>query len=109
MNICSDIKVIKERMQNQESFALYFSDGVCSVAESLYPKLEERFTEEYPLIPLESVIVPMSPEILGYFQVFSAPCLLIVIDGKETIRKAGTFGLGELDRELSRLYQLRFD
>lgn len=108
MDICSDLKEVKSRISKEESFALYFSDGICGVAESLYPKLEELFTLHFMKIGLQSVIGPMSPEIQGHFQVFSAPCLLVFIDGKEIMRKAGHFSVEYLHKDLDRLYSLRF-
>ena len=108
MEVCSSLDVLKTEIQQEKSFALYFSDGICSVAESIYPKLEEVFQSKFPEIPLKSVTGPMSPDIQGHVQVFSAPCLLIFIDGKETIRKAGNFSIEQLKSDLERLYTLRF-
>lgn len=108
MDICNDLSKLKTRIEGEESFALYFSDGICGVAESLYPKLDLLFKNSFQLIPLKSVIGPMNPEIQGFFQVFTSPCLLVVIDGKETIRKAGHFGLQDLTIDLQRIYNIRF-
>jgi len=108
MDICNNLNVLQEMINGEESFALYFSDGVCGVAESLYPKLDFLFKDSFQLIPLKSVIGPMNPEIQGFFQVFTSPCLLVFIDGKETIRKAGHFGLQDLTMDLQRIYNIRF-
>lgn len=108
MNLCSNLNEIIERIERKSNFALYFSDGVCGVAESLYPKLENAFNTHFQEIELHSVVSTFSPEIKGHFQVFIVPCLLVFIDGKETIRKAGTFGLEKLNEDLSRIYNLRF-
>jgi len=108
MEICSNVNEVKHLIENQECFALYFSDGICGVAESLYPKLDDVFSSKYSNIKLKSVIGPMSPDIQSFLQVFTAPCFLLFIDGKETIRKAGNFSVVQLDKEINRIYNLRF-
>ena len=108
MNLCSDLNEIVQQINNKDNFALYFSDGVCGVAESLYPKLESTFNTHFPEINLQSVVSTFSPEIKGHFHVFIVPSLLVFIDGKETIRMAGTFGIEKLNEDLSRIYALRF-
>lgn len=107
MEICSDLSRLQKYIANKDSIALYFSDGICGVAESLYPKLDDLFTA-FPYIQLYSVIGPMNPEIQGHFQVFTSPCLLVWIDGKETIRKVGNFSVDQLKKEIERIYELRF-
>ncbi len=108
MEICTKLDVVTKKMEAKDSFALYFSDGICGVAESLYPKLETLFEQSFQRIPLYSVIAPMNPEIKGFFHVFTSPCLLVIIDGKETIRKAGNFGIEQLHKDVYRIYNLRF-
>ncbi|MGB1295369.1 MAG: thioredoxin family protein [Flavobacteriales bacterium] len=96
-------------IRNQEHFALYFTDGKCSVAKSIGPKLYETFSNQYPNIKLIDVIIPMSEALSGHLNIFSAPCLMVYFDGKLQLKMAGTFGISELNIKLGRLYDLRFN
>lgn len=107
MNNTPTLEHYIQKIKNGEHFALYFSDGICSVAESIGPKLIPLF-HTFPNISLSTVILPLHPDISGYFQIFSSPCLLIYIDGKESLKFAGNFGINELESKLNRLYTLRF-
>lgn len=85
--------------------ALYFSSKKCAPCLSIRPKLEELF-DLHPDILFNIIDIEAHPEVRGNFAVFSAPTVLIFVNGAEYIRKAGIFSINELEHELQKLIDI---
>jgi hypothetical protein len=48
------------------------------------------------------------PEVAAQNQVFAAPTILVFFEGRESIRKSRNIGIGELQREIERPYEMIF-
>lgn len=66
---------------------LYVSSPNCSVCESLFPQIEPIMLK-HPEIRSARVDVSDVPEIAGALSIFTAPVLLLFLDGKEMHREA---------------------
>ncbi|WP_244535093.1 thioredoxin family protein [Gracilibacillus kekensis] len=88
---------------NQLSF-LYIAKNNCSVCHSLFPQIEE-IMEHYPTIVPGYVLIDELPGIAGRFSIFSAPVLILFIEGKEYLREARIVHLDQFQEKLDRLYQ----
>ncbi|WP_086350775.1 thioredoxin family protein [Candidatus Enterococcus clewellii] len=82
---------------------LYVSQPDCSVCHSVLPKLKELL-KNYPTIELGEIDGAEVPQITAMYQVFSAPTLLLFIDGKEYLREGRFVQFQKLAFDLERLY-----
>ena len=107
-----------EEIHSQEQFnrftatepalLVYFSTDICNVCKTLRPKVESLIEEEFPLIKAVYVNSEKHPEIAGQHRVFTAPVIIVIFEGRETIRKNRNTGLNELRQELQRPYSIFF-
>lgn len=66
---------------------IYITMPNCSVCHGLKPQIEAILTK-YPNINAYTIDAHHVPEVAGRFQVFTAPVLLLFVQGKEYIREA---------------------
>ncbi|TQD33996.1 thioredoxin family protein [Haloflavibacter putidus] len=85
---------------------LYFSAKNCSVCKSLRPKIKQELAEKYPKISFTEIPVEKHPDLTASYMVFNAPTILLLIDGKEFLRKGGNLSLQVFFKEINRLYDL---
>jgi len=88
---------------------LYFSRVTCNVGEALEPKVIKLLEEDFPKIPFYFVDMDKTPTIPVKYSVFVEPTIIVVFDGKETIRKSRIISIGELSDSIDRIYKLAFD
>ncbi|WP_058308090.1 thioredoxin family protein [Gracilibacillus massiliensis] len=88
---------------NQLSF-LYIAKNNCSVCHSLLPQIEE-IMQYFPAIVTGYVLIDELPSIAGRFSIFSAPVLILFIEGKEYLREARIVHLDQFQSKLNRIYQ----
>lgn len=80
---------------------LYVGGRSCGVCRDLQPKLEEMIAS-YPEISLVKVEAEDSPLLAAHYSIFSIPALILLIQGKETMREAGIVSLGQIERKIAR-------
>ena len=88
---------------------LYFSRVTCSVGEALEPKVIKMLETAYPKIPFYFVDMDKTPTISAQYSVFVEPTIIVLFDGKETVRKSRIISIPELSSSLERIYGLAFD
>ncbi len=88
---------------------VYFSTPTCSVCQVLKPQMTALVGERFPQIKKLDISLANNSEIGGQLRVFSAPTVIVFVDGRETIRKSRMFSLVEFENELSRLSELLFE
>lgn len=88
--------------QNELAF-LYFTTPNCSVCHGLQPQIEEMLTK-YPEIKSRHIDASIVPEAAGQYSVFTAPVLLLFVEGKEYIREARIVQTQKLDDDINRIY-----
>ena len=77
----------------------------CGVCNAIKPKLAEM-RNEYELLDLRYIDVSAAPEAAGTYNVFAVPVLILFVEGRETVRFARHFGMGELEAAVSRYASL---
>jgi len=82
---------------------LYISMPNCSVCHGLLPQVQHLMVH-YPKIKLAQLNIENVPQIAGRFSIFTAPVLLIFLDGREYIREARIVHLQLLDEKIKKLY-----
>lgn len=108
MRIIQSLEELKELRRTSEMLLLYFGGETCGVCRQMQPKLEALLAQ-YPKIVSGKVTVESNPEIAASFQIFSIPAVVLLIEGKETIREAGIISLQTLGQRIDRYASLFFD
>ncbi|WP_174616104.1 thioredoxin family protein [Virgibacillus ihumii] len=98
------IEAVKDFINNQSLSFLYITTPNCSVCHGLKPQVQELM-EKYPEIALGSVNAQEVAEIAGKYSVFTAPVLLLFVDGKEYIREALIVHMDLLKEKMDKVYQ----
>ncbi|UOQ46999.1 thioredoxin family protein [Gracilibacillus caseinilyticus] len=91
-------------LQEEDIFFLYISKNNCSVCHSLLPQIE-TIMERYPRIVTRQVIVDEIPSLASKFSIFTAPVLLLFVNGKEYLREARIVHLDQFQFKLDKVYQ----
>lgn len=102
----NDVKELNTKLKEELAMVLYFSSPSCSVCHVLRPKLMQALEEEYPAIGRYHADISLTPEIAAEFQVFSAPTIIIFLEGREFIRKGRAMSVDGLIQEIKRPYEL---
>jgi len=84
---------------------LYITMTGCSVCHALQPQVQRLMTK-YPEIQLGTINAQEVPAVAGSFSVFTAPVLLLFVEGKEYIREARIVHLDLLDDKIRKIYDL---
>ncbi len=102
----SDLNELNDVLKNELAVVLYFSSPSCNVCHVLRPKLMQRLEEEYPQIARYHADIALTPEIAAEFQIFSAPTIIVFLEGREFIRKGRAMSVEGLLQEIERPYKL---
>lgn len=84
---------------------LYISLTGCSVCHALQPQIGQLMTK-YPEIRLGTINAHEVPEVAGAFSIFTAPVLLLFVEGKEYVREARIVHLDLLDEQIRKIYDM---
>src|SRR5699024_8325803 len=95
------IKNIEHFIDKHQLTFLYFSHPNCSVCQGLLPQVQQMMNN-YPNIQLGHINTRKTPEVAGYFSVFTVPVLLLFVNGKEYIRKARIVHMNLLEEEIKK-------
>lgn len=107
-NIISSEEELANIKRENLGVLLYFSRITCAVGEALEPKVMKMLENEYPKIPFYFVDMDKTPMISAQYSVFVEPTIIVLFDGKETIRKSRIISIPELAKSLKRIYDLAF-
>ncbi len=102
----ADLNELNNVLKNELAVVLYFSSPSCNVCHVLRPKLMEALETEYPQIARYHADISLTPEIAAEFQVFSAPTIIVFLEGREFIRKGRAMSVEGLLQEIKRPYAL---
>lgn len=103
------LAILEKLKEDRASFYIYFSAPNCEVCHVLAPKLKALMEEKFPKLEQFNVNNAIQPEIAAQLSLFTNPSLLVFLDGKEFLRRSRVIGLGEVEEELKRPYQLFFE
>lgn len=102
----NDLNELNSKLKEEPAIVLYFSSPSCSVCHVLRPKLMQALQEKYPVIGRYHADISLTPEIAAQFQIFSAPTIIVFLEGKEFIRKGRAMSVEGLLQEIKRPYEL---
>jgi len=102
----TDLEELTTILKNELAVVVYFSSPSCNVCHVLRPKLMQALEEAYPKIKRCHADISLSPEIAAEFQIFSAPTIMVFLEGREFIRKGRSMSVEGLIQEIKRPYDL---
>lgn len=108
MNIIDSNKQIEELINSNEMVLIYFGNNTCGVCTDMKPKVEETL-KKYPKVKSAKIDVEKSLQISATYGIFTIPAIIIYVEGKETIREARYISIQDIDRKISRIYNLLFE
>ena len=103
MKALTSIEDINCFIKENEFVMLYFSSSNCGVCVSLLPKIE-ALLKLYPKVICSKIEIESIPLAVGAFSIFTLPCILAFIDGKEIIREARFISIKNLEEKIERYY-----
>ena len=104
--LLSDEAALEQYVRSHPICLVYFSTPDCGVCAALKPKLGAMLEQRFPKIAFAEVDCSLSPSLAAGYSVFSVPTLIVFTQGKESLRKSRSLGLGVLAGELERPYSL---
>lgn len=99
------IEEINQFITNHPFAFLYISKTNCSVCHALLPKVKE-IIENYPKIQSAYINIDDIPSLAGHLSIFTAPVLILYVDGKEILREARFVHLDEFQKKVEKIYML---
>lgn len=94
-----------EQLIDKNQFAfIYIIQPNCSVCHGLQPQIE-HILQQYPNIQSCQVDISKVPEAAGKYTVFTAPALLLFVNGKEYIREARFVQTNLLKEKIAKIYE----
>ncbi|PHR58400.1 MAG: thiol reductase thioredoxin [Arcobacter sp.] len=102
----NNLNELNSKLKEEMAMVLYFSSPSCSVCHVLRPKLMQALEENYPDIGRYHADIALTPELAAQFQIFSAPTIIVFLEGKEFIRKGRAMSVEGLLQEIKRPYEL---
>ncbi len=100
------IQTIENTIKESLAVIVYFSAPTCNVCHALKPKLINALEKNFKEFKVESVDISVEEDIAPHFGVFTAPTVLIFLDGKEFLRKSRNMSVDEVIREIKRPYDM---
>ena len=95
MEAITSLAVLEDRIRKAPILIAEFGTAGCGPCLALQKKLES-WQSRHPCIPCLYIPLGGCPEICGQMGIFSAPALLVYVQGKLAIREAGCFSLEEV-------------
>lgn len=101
-------KKLDQILRDNLGVLLYFSRLTCNVGEALEPKVKKMLEDKFPKIPFYFVDMDQTPDVAAKYTVFVEPTILVIFDGKETIRKSRIISIPDLENAIKRIYDIAF-
>lgn len=95
---------IENFIEENKIALLYFSSQDCNVCIELLSKIESLLMS-FPKINAREVEIEKLLLVTGKYSVFTLPCIIIFIKGKESIREARFISVKELQNKIEKLYK----
>jgi len=100
----TSIEEIDHFIEKNELAFLYISRPDCSVCHGLKPQVQELM-EKYPEMKLGYIDAREVEAVAGRFSIFTAPVLLLLVEGKEYLREARIVHMDLFEEKLDKIYE----
>lgn len=99
---------LNDYTSSDKGVILYFYSNSCSVCLSLRPKIREMAESEFPKLKYHEIDAEANPLITAEASLFTAPVIILFIDGKEYVREGKYFSVAQLQEKIRRYYDMAF-
>ena len=103
MNVLKNIDEIKTIVAKNKMVLLYISSESCNVCKVIFPRLMDML-KYYPQVTAVRADILELPLLSGEYNVFTIPCVLVFVDGKENLRQARFINLDYLNEQIDKSY-----
>ncbi|MFC4404142.1 thioredoxin family protein [Gracilibacillus xinjiangensis] len=107
MNFFTELRTeteINHFIQSRRLTFIYISKNNCSVCHSLYPQVHSVM-QEFPEIKLGSIVIDNYLMLAGQWSIYTAPVLILFVDGKEYLREARYVPIDSFRKKVQRIYE----
>lgn len=101
-----NIEDIQKNIEENQAVMLYFSAPTCNVCHALKPKLLDAIKSNFGEFKIISIDTSIEQEIAAHFSVFAIPTVLVLLGGREFLRKSRHMSVDEVVREIKRPYEI---
>ena len=98
---------VRDIINSNDMVLVYFTGMDCGACETIKIKVKS-ILEDYPKIKFCEISGEKHPEIAASFEVFSLPIMILYVDKKETIRVGRNVSILDIERDISRYYNMIF-
>ncbi len=92
-------------LETSDIVLFQFGTETCMPCGAIKQRIDE-WNKEYPQVQSRYVPLDEFPELGAEYGIFSAPTILVFVQGKVTIRESGCFSLDEILQRTERYIQL---
>lgn len=108
METLNSKEMIKKTIDSNDIVLIYFGNSRCGVCLDMRPKVENML-KKYGKIKGIYVDMEGSKEIVADYSIFTMPAILVLIEGKETIREARHISILDVDNKIARYYNFFYN
>lgn len=98
----------EQLVKSNDMVLAYFSHDRCGVCKVLLPKVKALLKSDFPKVKMAYCDIEQVPEAAAQNAVFTAPTILIFVQGKEYMRYSRNVGLDPLAQTIARPYGMLF-
>lgn len=92
------------KLINKPIALIHFKSHGCSVCTAISKQLPARL-KEYPELPIGEIYADDFPQLRGEYLIFTAPVIILFVDGKEVFRSARFIDFQKLSKHLDGYFQ----
>ena len=102
----TSIDQFSEILKTEKATIIYFTSPKCNVCKTLRPKIMELMSEEFPEMGRYYADIAETQDVPAQFSVFTAPTILVFLEGNEFARKSRAMSPAHLVEEIRRPYNI---
>ncbi len=108
METINSVDAIVSKIQNEKMVLAYLTTGDCNICKDLYPKIQNMLINFPKIIGIRAEL-DVETKLVGQYNVFMVPTIILFIEGKETIRRSRTVSVVELTDIIERYYNMVYE
>ncbi len=105
MEVLLKIENLESLIQQSKVLILQFGTSTCTPCVAIKQKID-NWSKDHINVTCKYISIEEFPEIAAKQDVFSAPTILVFVEGKMTIRETGYFSLDEIFQRTERYLRL---
>lgn len=99
---------INHEILTNKALMLYIRSNSCAVCKALEPKVEQSFSQNFPLIKRLYVDLEDYSKELLELKIMSSPTILVFFEHKEFFRFGANVSINDLEQKTKRVYEMLF-